>query len=241
MKKSMSMLLALVFSVTLAFFSGCGGGGQQVNSAADEEGQVMDEASQQKKEELPTTYMVEDGDTLYSIAEKAEIYGNKYQWPLIYDANRDILDDYRTVTEGQKLIIPRNVSAVEIEAAKQRAQELGWPSKGAVRKAVAAVEEEEDTEDSLVAGMGSRADSDESASETGETDMTEAGAEENPTPIPETKAKVKKKGGMNMMLLLLILLGVLAVILVIYKSQKKKNDDDEEEDNKDDKSDNILG
>ncbi len=233
MKRMLTVLMLVLFAIGSVFFTGCGGG-QKVSSVSDEEGQVMDEASQKSKEELPTTYLVEKDDTLYSIAEKSEIYGNKYQWPLIFDANRDILDDYKTVSEGQKLIIPRNVSAVEIEAAKQRATELGWPAGG---KAYASgKEEEEGSGESEVAGMGSgKASSGEETTASGETSM--GGTEEQPTPIPEP-AKAKKKGGMNMMALLIILLGVIAVVVYFIMTQKKKKDEEEEE--KEDKSDNIL-
>ena len=119
MKKATFLLSAVFFILSVSFFTGCGKD-QKVNGVSDEQSQVMQEGQEAQQEELATTYVVEEGDTIWGIAEKAEIYGNKYQWPLIYDANRDILDSYETLEEGQKLIIPRNVSAVEIEAAARR-------------------------------------------------------------------------------------------------------------------------
>jgi|ERR1035437_1063650 LysM repeat protein len=240
MKKFLVVFFTVVFTAGIMVFSGCGGGGgTKVNSAADEEGQVMDEASQKSKEELPTTYIVEAGDTLATIAEKAAIYGNKYQWPLIFDANKDILDNYRTIQEGQKLIIPRNVSAVEIEAAKQRAQELNWPPSGS-KLAAKGKEAKEDTgEEGSVAGMGTKKGS--SGLKTAQNtsgEGTQMGTEEQPTPISEPGKKNGKKGGSNIIMLLLILLGVIAVIIWFLMSQKKKKD---EEEDKEDKSDNILG
>lgn len=239
MKKFLVVLLTVLFSAGIILFTGCGGG-TKVNSAADEEGQVMDEASEQSREELPTTYIVEEGDTLATIADKAEIYGNKYQWPLIFDANKDILDDYKAIQEGQKLIIPRNVSAVEIEAAKQRAEELNWPAQTKMASK-GSEDEEESGEEGTVAGISGRTSgsSEESASgEEAASEGTEMGTEEQPTPIPEPGKKAKKKGGVNPMLLLVILLGVAAVVVWFMMSQKKKKDDEED---KDDKSDNILG
>lgn len=239
MKKFLVIFLTVVFTAGFVLFTGCGGG-TKVNSAADEEGQVMDEASQKSKEELPTTYLVEAGDTLATIAEKAGIYGNKYQWPLIFDANKDILDDYKKIQEGQKLIIPRNVSAVEIEAAKQRAEELNWPASEG-KTASKGREAEEDNGE--VAGI-SRKSSGQAAGNaaSGQDSSADEGAEmatdEQPTPIPEPGKNAKKKGGPNMMMLLLILLGVIAVVVWFMMSQKKKKD---EEEDKEDKSDNILG
>lgn len=240
MKKFLVVFLMVLFAAGIILFTGCGGGGTKVNSAADEEGQVMDEASQQSKEELPTTYIVEEGDTLATIADKAEIYGNKYQWPLIFDANKDILDDYKAIQEGQKLIIPRNVSAVEIEAAKQRAEELNWPAQ--TKTASSGREDEEESgEEGSVAGISGRSSgSGESAEgeEVSGSEGTEMGTEEQPTPIPEPGKKAKKKGGVSPILLIIILLGVAAVVVWFMISQKKKKDDEED---KDDKSDNILG
>ena len=243
MKKFLVAFFTVVFMSGIILFSGCGGGGgTKVNSAADEEGQVMDEASQKSKEELPTTYIVEDGDTLATIAEKATIYGNKYQWPLIFDANKDILDDYKTITTGQKLIIPRNVSAVEIEAAKQRAEQLNWPpSEGKLASAKGKEAPEDNGEESSVAGMGSKSSGKTASTVAGQktgAEGTEMGTEEQPTPIPEPGKHAKKQGGPSPIVWILILLGVAAVVLWFIMSKKKKQD---EEEDKEDKSDNILG
>jgi len=240
MKKFLVVFLTVLFSAGIILFTGCGGGGTKVNSAADEEGQVMDEASQQSKEELPTTYIVEEGDTLATIADKAEIYGNKYQWPLIFDANKDILDDYKKIQEGQKLIIPRNVSAVEIEAAKQRAEELNWPAQTKTASSGSEAEEESGEEGS-VAGISGKSSGSSASSSSGEeasaSEGTEMGTEEQPTPIPEPKKGGKKAGGINPLIFLVILLGA-GLIIWFVMSQKKKKDDEED---KEDKSDNILG
>lgn len=244
MKKFLVIFLTVISAAGFILFTGCGGGGgTKVNSAADEEGQVMDEASQKSKEELPTTYMVEAGDTLSTIAEKAAIYGNKYQWPLIFDANKDILDDYKTIKEGQKLIIPRNVSAVEIEAAKQHAEEVNWPPAEGKLAATGKEAQEENGEEGIVAGINHVKSYKKSGNQSvaGRGTSSSEGSEiatEEPTPIPEPGKKANKKSGPNTMMLLLILLGVIAVIVWFMMSQKKKKD---EEDDKEDKSDNNLG
>lgn len=78
----------------------------------------------------PKVYIVKRGDILYEIAARPDIYSDKRLWPLIYYANRDILSDYRRLTEGQKLIIPSNVTQQEKEDAIQKSIELGWPGAG---------------------------------------------------------------------------------------------------------------
>ena len=78
----------------------------------------------------PKVYIVKEGDILHEIAAKKDIYGDKRLWPIIYYANRDILYDYKLLVEGQKLIIPSNVSAVEKDEAIQKALDMNWPSPG---------------------------------------------------------------------------------------------------------------
>jgi hypothetical protein len=241
MKRFFAIILALVFAGTYMATIGCGGKSQKINGVAEEESQVMDEGKTSAKESLPSTYKVESGDTLWSIAGKPQIYGNKYQWPLIYDANRDILDDYKkTLEEGQKLIVPRNISAVEIEAAKERAKELGMPPEEGRKTASAKSEEASEDRQDKVAGMGegTAGGSAVAGSQGGES---VAGGEttSEPTPIPE-QMRPKKKGKMNTMAMLLILLGVIAVIIFFIFSRQKKKEEEEEEKGEGETKPNIL-
>jgi len=52
----------------------------------------------------PATYTVQAGDTLSSIAR--QVYGKASLWHIIFDANRDILDDPGRIKPGQVLRIP---------------------------------------------------------------------------------------------------------------------------------------
>jgi LysM repeat protein len=52
----------------------------------------------------PSTYTVQPGDTLSSIAK--QIYGRASLWRIIFDANRDILDEPGRIKPGQVLVIP---------------------------------------------------------------------------------------------------------------------------------------
>jgi nucleoid-associated protein YgaU len=79
------------------------------------------------------SYTVANGDTLWDIASYRVIYGNPYQWPLIYKANTDQIDDADLIFPNQVLIIP-NSSASEIEAAIQHAKTRGAWSLGVVEE-----------------------------------------------------------------------------------------------------------
>jgi len=71
---------------------------------------------------LPSRYTVTDGETLWIIAGKKEIYQDPLLWPLLYRANRDQIKDPRRVYGGQTLTIPRNQNELEIAEAKASAR-----------------------------------------------------------------------------------------------------------------------
>ena len=49
-------------------------------------------------------YVVKEGDTLARIAQR--FYGNPQLWTVIYSANKPLIDDPKTLTVGQKILIP---------------------------------------------------------------------------------------------------------------------------------------
>ena len=56
----------------------------------------------------PTIYVVQEGDTLESIAAKEDIYGNRLRWKEIFEENKDVIGSAPDKLEpGTKLIIPR--------------------------------------------------------------------------------------------------------------------------------------
>ena len=50
------------------------------------------------------TYTVVKGDSLSKIAKRE--YGDAQQWPKIYEANKDVIDNPDLIEPGQDLIIP---------------------------------------------------------------------------------------------------------------------------------------
>jgi nucleoid-associated protein YgaU len=78
------------------------------------------------------SYTVVSGDTLWGISARSEIYGNPYQWPLIYKANRSQIQDADLIFPGQNLAIQRDASAAEIDAAVNHARTRGAWSLGVV-------------------------------------------------------------------------------------------------------------
>ena len=77
-------------------------------------------------------YQVERGDSLWGISGKAEIYGNPYQWPLIYKTNADKIKDADLIYPGQVFDIDNNPSAAEVARAVNHARTRGRWSLGVV-------------------------------------------------------------------------------------------------------------
>ena len=68
-------------------------------------------------------YLVVSGDNLWNIAGQDSVYGNPYQWPLIYKANSDQIKDADLIYPGQYFNIPKAMgaeAAAAIEHAKTR-------------------------------------------------------------------------------------------------------------------------
>ena len=55
----------------------------------------------------PRSYTVKDGENLWMIARRWEIYGDGRMWTRIFEANQDVLSDPDFIKAGQILTIPR--------------------------------------------------------------------------------------------------------------------------------------
>ena len=62
---------------------------------------------------------------MWKISAKSEFYGNPYQWPLIYKANRDKIKDPDLIYPRQVFTVDLQPSAADVEAAIQHAKTRG--------------------------------------------------------------------------------------------------------------------
>ena len=90
-----------------------------VDGIAPPESETTEEAS---ATEAPTPgsfdiYVVQNGESLWSIAAKPQVYGKATRWKRIFDANRDLLKTPDRVRAGMKLKIPREQAASESSTA----------------------------------------------------------------------------------------------------------------------------
>ena len=110
--------------------AGCQTKAPEEEAAAAEVAPAAETAPAAEAPAAGETYSVVSGDHLWGIAAKSRIYGNPYQWPLIYKANADSIEDADLIQPGQVLNIARDSSASEVDAAVHHAKTRGAWSLG---------------------------------------------------------------------------------------------------------------
>jgi nucleoid-associated protein YgaU len=68
-------------------------------------------------------YVVVKHDSLWKIAGKKKIYGDPYQWPLLFIANKEKIKDPDIIKPGEKLQVKRNIGADAIADAVKKAKD----------------------------------------------------------------------------------------------------------------------
>ncbi|KPK54446.1 MAG: hypothetical protein AMS22_05865 [Thiotrichales bacterium SG8_50] len=89
-------------------------------------------ASQVEAAPAMDSYTVQRGDSLWRISGKGDVYGDPYQWPLIFKANRDKIKDADLIYPEQQFDIQRGAGQGEVDAAVRHARTRGAWSLGAV-------------------------------------------------------------------------------------------------------------
>lgn len=72
--------------------------------------------------EMAKHYVVRKHDCLWVIAGKPNIYGDPFQWPLLYKANRDVIQDPDLIYPKQNLKVEEGLSQAQIDHARQLAE-----------------------------------------------------------------------------------------------------------------------
>ena len=115
----------LGLGLALALIAGCA-----ATEEAPEETTEAQPAVEAPSGDDSDSYTVVRGDHLWGISGQSRIYGNPYQWPLIYKANSDQIEDADLINPGQTLSINRSASAADIDAAVRHAKSRGSWSLG---------------------------------------------------------------------------------------------------------------
>ena len=83
----------------------------------------------------PDSYTVQRNDNLWDISEMQEVYGNPFDWPIIYSHNRDQIKDADLIFAGQVFSIPREFKPREVAKAHAHAKSRGAWSLGVTEDA----------------------------------------------------------------------------------------------------------
>lgn len=78
------------------------------------------------------SYTVVAGDNLWNIAGKSSVYGDPYQWPLIFKANKGQINDADLIYPNQVFDIESSPSSSDVNAAINHAKTRGAWSVGSV-------------------------------------------------------------------------------------------------------------
>jgi nucleoid-associated protein YgaU len=127
MKKHSYRILALMLAA--AFTAGCATTPTEETKAAAE---TKPGAAPTPKAAM--SYNVVRGDHLWGISSKPAIYGNPYQWPLIYKTNRDKIKDADLIQPGQVFAIDKTPSKGNVDAAIRHAKTRGAWQLGVVEE-----------------------------------------------------------------------------------------------------------
>jgi LysM repeat protein len=79
--------------------------------------------SKKKSSGKDVRYTVKRGDSLWKISGKSTTYNDSFKWPLIYKANKSVIEDPDLIYPRQKFEIKQNFSDEEIEDAVAKAKE----------------------------------------------------------------------------------------------------------------------
>lgn len=120
MKKLLVMFLVAALAV---FFFGCAAK-QTVKpdtTPADTGTGAVEEEATPVPEGMK--YVVQRGDTLWGISSMGKIYQDPFQWPLLFKANRDQVEDPDMIEVGQSLDVKKDFGSDEISDAVQKAKD----------------------------------------------------------------------------------------------------------------------
>jgi hypothetical protein len=191
--------LVLALAVGAFFLNGCGAGTKVSPTSTDEQVGTVHEGG-----DKPATYEAVQGDTLRKIAARADVYGDADMWPLLVQANEDVLNKGLKVTPGMQLKIPRDVTDDEKESARNKArQSLAAAKAASANKPIVPMEKVD----------------------AGNTQNAAVGGASMETPVPPQPVPKPKGGGFWLpILLILLFLLLLAAVILLYFMRKEQSE-----------------
>jgi LysM repeat protein len=119
--RSWKSLLILVAVGVVAV--GCGGKKRIEGAEVPAQPQTVEQAKAKPTvaQKSSAKYIVVKGDTLWGISGKSSIYGDPFQWPMIFKSNRDQIQDPDLIYPKQELGVRQDASSDEKAKARKSA------------------------------------------------------------------------------------------------------------------------
>jgi hypothetical protein len=110
-----------VLSLSAALFVGCA----SVQKIKTDEAQpgAQANADSAKAPQAEMKYLVKKGDSLWKISSKSSIYGDPFEWPLLFKANRDQITDPDIIDTNVELGVKKDFAEKEVKNAVQDAKD----------------------------------------------------------------------------------------------------------------------
>ena len=116
-------ILAVFGLATLLLVCGCGEKRIENSEVPKQPGANENEGMDKASLAASGHYLVERHDCLWTIAAKPNIYGDSFQWPELFKANRDQIQDPDLIFPRQDLRVQKGFSSEEVNRARQMAME----------------------------------------------------------------------------------------------------------------------
>jgi nucleoid-associated protein YgaU len=93
-----------------------------------EEAEARRRRAAEERGRRPGRWVVAPGECLWLIAANRNVFGDPFQWPLIYSRNRGLIGDPDLIYPGQSFRIPLDATVQERQSAIRQARERVWPT-----------------------------------------------------------------------------------------------------------------
>jgi len=120
--------LVILFLLVGLVFSGCAKKPAETTTGKEEAAVKLEQGESVvvvQEVSYAERHVVKKGECLWWIAEYKNIYNDPFQWPIIYDANSNLINDPDLIYPGQVFSIPQK--GYTIEAVKEARRRAGAP------------------------------------------------------------------------------------------------------------------
>ncbi len=117
------LVVLLIFAVVMSIGCAARQTVQKETTVEEPTTGVVEEPTPEVAKASGKKYIVKKGDTLWDISGNSSIYNDNFQWPLLFKANRDQIEDPDIIEINQELDVKTDWSKEEVKDAIQKAKD----------------------------------------------------------------------------------------------------------------------